>query len=567
MQSLRRWMTTGLVLLALVAPAAAQSTGQIDGTRLTHLVDVDGAAQASLTITGPFTGTITFKVQHKNRSPVVVDCFTPAAPTTAVNSVTGEGSWSCPVAGFHFLEVQFSAYTDGAATIYADTSNGGPAVVGGPGGGGSFDGVLLDAAGGDALTDTVNNALRVNIIAGAGSGGTAMTDDAAFTPATTSVTPAGAVFDDVAPDSVNEGDGGAVRMSANRNLYGTIRDAAGNERGANVNSSNQLTVSVDNTVTVASHAVTNAGTFATQVDGAALTALQLIDNIPITIGSSTSGQSGALVMGAVTTSAPTYTTAQSHPLSLDTSGALRVAITSGAGSGGTAVADDADFTAGTTSFTPFGGFYQSAVTACTDGDTCAAGITAGRAVKVHISNADGTSASLASDSTFGTSTYTEATTQGPLVGGIRNDSLDSLANTTNESAPLALNERGALYIQSTANASGGCTPGSSISAGAVLETQIKATAGQLYSITVTAIDATPVFLKIYNDTGANVDETDTPVQRFVVPSAATGGGITTTWNVGMAFSTAITFRITTGAADNDTGALTANEVLVSYCYL
>ena len=373
MQSLRRWMTTGLVLLALVAPAAAQSTGQIDGTRLTHLVDVDGAAQASLTITGPFTGTITFKVQHKNRSPVVVDCFTPAAPTTAVNSVTGEGSWSCPVAGFHFLEVQFSAYTDGAATIYADTSNGGPAVVGGPGGGGSFDGVLLDAAGGDALTDTVNNALRVNIIAGAGSGGTAMTDDAAFTPATTSVTPAGAVFDDVTPDSVNEGDGGAVRMSANRNLYSTLRDAAGNERGANVNASNQLTVSVDNTVTVAAHNVTNAGTFATQAaqsgtwnitnvsgtvslpTGAAtsanqsteITALQLIDNIPTTIGSTTSGQSGALAMGAVTTSAPTYTTAQSHPLSLDTTGSLRVAITSGAGSGGTALADDADFTAGT----------------------------------------------------------------------------------------------------------------------------------------------------------------------------------------------------------------------------
>lgn len=37
-------------------------------------------------------------------------------------------------------------------------------------------------------------------------------------------------------------------------------------------------VDVTNTVTVGSHDVTNAGTFATQVDGAALTALQLIDN-------------------------------------------------------------------------------------------------------------------------------------------------------------------------------------------------------------------------------------------------------------------------------------------------
>jgi hypothetical protein len=38
------------------------------------------------------------------------------------------------------------------------------------------------------------------------------------------------------------------------------------------------TVAVSGTVTVGSHAVTNAGTFATQVDGAALTALQLIDD-------------------------------------------------------------------------------------------------------------------------------------------------------------------------------------------------------------------------------------------------------------------------------------------------
>lgn len=89
-------------------------------------------------------------------------------------------------------------------------------------------------------------------------------DDAAFTPATTSVMMAGFEFDDSTPDSVNEGDAGAARMSANRNIYTTLRDAAGNERGANINASNQLSVSVDNTVTVASHAVTNAGTFAVQ---------------------------------------------------------------------------------------------------------------------------------------------------------------------------------------------------------------------------------------------------------------------------------------------------------------
>ena len=42
------------------------------------------------------------------------------------------------------------------------------------------------------------------------------------------------------------------------------------------------------------------------------------------IGSTTSGQTGNVHMGAVTTAAPTYTTGQSDPLSLTTAGALRV---------------------------------------------------------------------------------------------------------------------------------------------------------------------------------------------------------------------------------------------------
>lgn len=108
-------------------------------------------------------------------------------------------------------------------------------------------------------TDTSNIQTAVQLIDDA-----IVADDAAFTPATTKVMMAGFEFDDTAPDSVNEGDAGAARISANRNQYIQIRDGAGNERGANVNASGQLSVSVDNTVTVASHAVTNAGTFAVQ---------------------------------------------------------------------------------------------------------------------------------------------------------------------------------------------------------------------------------------------------------------------------------------------------------------
>jgi hypothetical protein len=74
-------------------------------------------------------------------------------------------------------------------------------------------------------------------------------------------------FDDVSPDPVDEGDAASWRGSSTGVGYVQLRDAAGNERGVNVNASNQLAIAGP---------VTNAGTFAVQVDGSALTALQAI---------------------------------------------------------------------------------------------------------------------------------------------------------------------------------------------------------------------------------------------------------------------------------------------------
>lgn len=60
-------------------------------------------------------------------------------------------------------------------------------------------------------------------------------DDHPFTVQVDPLFPVGFIFDDVAPDSVTEGNIGILRMSTNRNLYTNIRDAAGNERGLNIN--------------------------------------------------------------------------------------------------------------------------------------------------------------------------------------------------------------------------------------------------------------------------------------------------------------------------------------------
>lgn len=88
--------------------------------------------------------------------------------------------------------------------------------------------------------------------------------------------------------------------------------------------------------TVPSHAVTNAGAFVTQENGALLTSAQLIDDTITAQGTALGSTKTSLPGGSVTTSAPTYTTGQISPLSLDTAGALRV---TGAG-GGTQYTED-----------------------------------------------------------------------------------------------------------------------------------------------------------------------------------------------------------------------------------
>lgn len=69
-------------------------------------------------------------------------------------------------------------------------------------------------------------------------------DDVIYTSGDTLSKTAGiaAQFDDVSPGAMTENKMGPVRMSSRREIYTTIRDAAGNERGANVDSNNNLGV-------------------------------------------------------------------------------------------------------------------------------------------------------------------------------------------------------------------------------------------------------------------------------------------------------------------------------------
>ena len=134
------------------------------------------------------------------------------------------------------------------------------------------------------------DALNVDLTAG---GSAMLVDDAAFTPGTSTVQMVGAEFDDTGPDSVDEGDAGAIRMSANRNLYTTIRDAAGNERGVNVNSSSQLLVDGSGVTQPVSGTVSVSGLLA---DGHAVTIDNASDDEVYVRGSGSAGSADAGVI-------------------------------------------------------------------------------------------------------------------------------------------------------------------------------------------------------------------------------------------------------------------------------
>jgi hypothetical protein len=140
-------------------------------------------------------------------------------------------------------------------------------------------------------------------------------DDEAFTLTTDAVGMAGAIRDDaLAALAAAETDAVPLRVNANGALW----------------------VIPSGTTTIAG-AVTNAGTFAVQVDGNALTALQLIDDPVATLGTTTYTETSTkgTIAGALRRDADTSAVGTDNeiaPLIVDANGYLKVEVFDGGGS-------------------------------------------------------------------------------------------------------------------------------------------------------------------------------------------------------------------------------------------
>ena len=101
------------------------------------------------------------------------------------------------------------------------------------------------------------------------------------------------------------------------------------------------------------------------------------------------------------------------------------------------------------------------------------------------------------------------------------------------------------------------------------EEEVKATAGQIYSIHAMNLTNAKLYLRFYNLTAANTT-VGTSTLELVFPLATqgdtNGAGFTASWPNGLEFDTAISVACTTGIADNDTGAPGANSCVVNISY-
>jgi hypothetical protein len=134
---------------------------------------------------------------------------------------------------------------------------------------------------------------------------------------------------------------------------------------------------------------------------------------------------GQLSLAQFNTTPTTITSGNVSPLQTDANGNLLVNIKAGAGSGGTALADEASFTEGTTSFTPVGGTYKTSQTALTSGQAGAMALDANRNMMANVATSPSSGRGTfttgvtrpANTTAYSANSYWANSTSAPTSGG------------------------------------------------------------------------------------------------------------------------------------------------------
>lgn len=127
-----------------------------------------------------------------------------------------------------------------------------------------------------------------------------------------------------------------------------------------------------------------------------------------------------------------------------------------------------------------------------------------------------------------------------------------------------------FLVQPQAYTAGGVDPYSALNTTSVVSAQVKGSSGQVYSFDITNTSTTPVYARLYNQTGAPASTDDANIKfRIAVPAdaSAMGAGFCKVWPMGVQFATGIGIRVTGGVNDTDTTGLpAAGTIMVNVGY-
>lgn len=253
-------------------------------------------------------------------------------------------------------------------------------------------------------------------------------------------------------------------------------------------------------------------------------------------------------IGAVYNSAaPTVTNGALTPLQTDVNGNIKVNIAAGAAAGGTSSNFASAFPGIGTAIGLSNGTNMVAALADGSGN-----------LKVNIA-AGGVPAGQ--DNTA----FTAGTTQGLPVDFVYNDGISAVTSGSMGTPRITSNRQVRVVVDAASN--GGASYYSAVQPATPAKTVIKASAGQIAFICATNIDATPVYIKLFNVASGSVTLGTTAADvNLCVPASTTGAGFVLPIPAGLSFSTAITMAVTGGIAATDNTAITASKTLVTIGY-
>jgi len=127
--------------------------------------------------------------------------------------------------------------------------------------------------------------------------------------------------------------------------------------------------------------------------------------------------------------------------------------------------------------------------------------------------------------------------------------------------PIGTNSIGTVGLDNTGT---GYSISRVLAAASTNATSVKASAGRVHGWYLFNASASAKYFKLYNKASAPTVGSDTPVLTIPIPA---GAGANVEFVKGIAFATGIAFALTGALADNDTTALSANDVVVNLLYI